>query len=149
MKICGIKIRAAPIDATRQNKFRKKRKRHGLQASGRMKVGGPSTAAKEETKNGYVQVKYTWKKGDYSYTSRWHTRTPNAPREQGNSWVVERKKQVSDMVVMPARNKRRFWPAKISGYPNEIGRKQSWQEKRHINPGEKGMVGQWALEDNR
>lgn len=47
---------------------------------------------KEEKKNGYDQVKYTWKKGDYSYTSRWHTRTPNAPKEQGNSWVVERKK---------------------------------------------------------
>ena len=43
-------------------------------------------------KNGYDQVKYTWKKGDYSYTSRWHTRTPNAPKEQGDSWVVERKK---------------------------------------------------------
>ena len=25
------------------------------------------------------------------YTSRWHTRTPNAPANQGNSWVVERK----------------------------------------------------------
>ena len=53
----------------------------------------PSSATvKEEQKNGYDQVKYTWKKGDYSYTSRWHTRTPNAPKEQGNSWVVERKK---------------------------------------------------------
>ena len=40
----------------------------------------------------YDQIKYTWKKGDYFYTSRWHTRTPNAPKEQGNSWVVERKK---------------------------------------------------------
>ena len=53
----------------------------------------PSSATiKEGQKNGYDQVKYTWKKGDYSYTSRWHTRTPNAPKEQGNSWVVERKK---------------------------------------------------------
>ena len=53
----------------------------------------PSSATvKEEQKNGYDQVKYTWKKGDYSYTSRWHTRTPNAPKEQGDSWVVERKK---------------------------------------------------------
>ena len=46
----------------------------------------------EEQKNGYEQVKYTWKKDDYSYTSRWHTRTPNAPKEQGDSWVVQRDK---------------------------------------------------------
>ena len=53
----------------------------------------PSSATvKEEQKNGYDQVKYTWKKGDYSYTSRWHTRTPNAPKEQGDSWVVQRDK---------------------------------------------------------
>lgn len=51
----------------------------------------PSTASvKVETKNGYNQVKYTWKHGEYTYTSRWHTRTPNAPKEQGNSWVVQR-----------------------------------------------------------
>lgn len=53
----------------------------------------PSSATiKEERKNGYDQVKYTWKQGDYSYTSRWHTPTPNAPAGQGDSWVVERKK---------------------------------------------------------
>lgn len=53
----------------------------------------PSRAnIKEEEKNGYTQVKYTWKRGDYNYTSRWHTRTPNAPKEQGNSWVVQRDK---------------------------------------------------------
>lgn len=52
----------------------------------------PSSATeKTEKKNGYNQVKYTWKRGEYTYTSRWHTRTPNAPKEQGNSWVVERK----------------------------------------------------------
>lgn len=44
----------------------------------------------EEKKDGYDQVKYTWTEKDYSYTSRWHTRTPNAPPEQGNSWVVQR-----------------------------------------------------------
>lgn len=51
----------------------------------------PSTATiKEEQKNGYQQVKYIWKKGKYIYTSRWHTRTPNAPEEQGDSWVIQR-----------------------------------------------------------
>lgn len=49
-----------------------------------------SATIKEEKKNGYDQVKYTWKHGDFSYTSRWHTRTPNAPKEQGDSWVVQR-----------------------------------------------------------
>lgn len=53
----------------------------------------PSSATiKVEHKNEYDQIKYTWKSGDYYYTSRWHTQTPNAPKEQGNSWVVERKK---------------------------------------------------------
>jgi hypothetical protein len=43
-----------------------------------------------QEKKGYDQVKYQWKSGDYNYTSRWHTRTPGAPLEQGDSWVVER-----------------------------------------------------------
>ena len=51
----------------------------------------PTTATiNEQEKTGYTQVKYTWKKGDYKYTCRWHTRTPNAPADQGNTWVVER-----------------------------------------------------------
>ncbi len=53
----------------------------------------PSTATvKEEQKDGYNQVKYTWKEGEFSYTSRWHTRTPNAPKGQGDSWVIQRDK---------------------------------------------------------
>ena len=51
-----------------------------------------NASIKEEHKVGYEQVKYTWANGDYNYTSRWHTRTPEAPPEQGNSWVVERKR---------------------------------------------------------
>lgn len=51
----------------------------------------PSSASiKEQHKNGYEQIKYQWTRGEYSYTSRWHTRTPNAPEEQGDSWVVQR-----------------------------------------------------------
>lgn len=49
-----------------------------------------SATIKEEQKNGYTQVKYTWRHGEYTYTSRWHTRTPNAPTHQGNTWVVQR-----------------------------------------------------------
>lgn len=47
--------------------------------------------AQVQAKNGYSQIKYTWESGNYKYTSRWHTRTPNAPKNQGISWVVERK----------------------------------------------------------
>lgn len=49
-----------------------------------------SATIKEEKKKGYDQVKYTWEHGEFTYTSRWHTRTPNAPKEQGDSWVVQR-----------------------------------------------------------
>ena len=50
-----------------------------------------SATIKEEEKQGYSQVKYNWQRGKYKYQSRWHTRTPNAPRNQGNSWVIERR----------------------------------------------------------
>lgn len=43
-----------------------------------------------QEKKEYTQVKYRWTHGEYKYLSRWHTRTPNAPPDQGNSWVVER-----------------------------------------------------------
>ena len=49
-----------------------------------------NATVKKEDKNGYKQVKYTWTRGKYKYIARWHTRTPNAPKEQGNSWVIER-----------------------------------------------------------
>ena len=46
---------------------------------------------KVQAKNRYNQIKYTWETGKYKYTSRWHTRTPNAPKTHGTSWVVERR----------------------------------------------------------
>jgi hypothetical protein len=51
-----------------------------------------NATVKEQAKNGYSQIKYTWQSGDYKYTSRWHTQTPNAPAGQGTTWVVERKR---------------------------------------------------------
>jgi hypothetical protein len=44
-----------------------------------------------QEKEDYDQVKYKWTRGKYTYTSRWHTRTPGAPPSQGDSWVVERR----------------------------------------------------------
>ncbi len=43
-----------------------------------------------QSKDEYNQVKYEWTSGGYNYLSRWHTRTPGAPLEQRDSWVVER-----------------------------------------------------------
>lgn len=39
---------------------------------------------------GYEQITYKWNDGQFKYEVRWHTRTPGAPVEQGNTWVVQR-----------------------------------------------------------
>jgi RHS repeat-associated protein len=44
----------------------------------------------EQVKSGYDQIKYTWSDGAYKYEARWHTRTPGAPANQGNTWVITR-----------------------------------------------------------
>lgn len=44
----------------------------------------------EQTKTGYQQIKYKWSDGTYKYEARWHTRTPGAPKGQGNTWVITR-----------------------------------------------------------
>jgi RHS repeat-associated protein len=51
----------------------------------------PSRAsATSQVKSGYDQVKFRWADGTFKYEARWHTRTPNAPVEQGNTWVIMR-----------------------------------------------------------
>jgi len=45
---------------------------------------------KIQSKTGYEQIQYKWSDGSYKYDARWHTRTPGAPAEQGNTWVIER-----------------------------------------------------------
>ncbi|AUO15615.1 hypothetical protein [Clostridium taeniosporum] len=53
----------------------------------------PETAKiKAQSKDGYEQISYKWNDGTYKYESRWHTRTPGAPEEQGNTWVIQRTK---------------------------------------------------------
>ncbi|EKN7351875.1 transposase [Listeria monocytogenes] len=48
---------------------------------------------KAQTKKaGYEQISYKWKDADgVTFEVRWHTRTPGAPKKQGNTFVVERK----------------------------------------------------------
>ncbi|VEG12926.1 hypothetical protein [Moraxella cuniculi] len=56
----------------------------------------PNNATKKiDQKSGYAQIKYTWIENGVKYESRWHTRTPGAPANQTNSWVVTRKVQGS------------------------------------------------------
>lgn len=55
-------------------------------------VGIPDSAKiNAKTMNaGYEQITYKWNDGQFKYEVRWHTRTPGAPVEQGNTWVVQR-----------------------------------------------------------
>jgi predicted ribonuclease toxin of YeeF-YezG toxin-antitoxin module len=39
---------------------------------------------------GYEQISYKWSEDNYKYEARWHTRTPGAPKDQGNTWVIQR-----------------------------------------------------------
>ncbi|CAM2361545.1 T7SS effector LXG polymorphic toxin [Listeria seeligeri] len=49
---------------------------------------------KAQTKKaGYEQISYKWKENGITFEVRWHTRTPGAPKEQGNTFVIERKIQ--------------------------------------------------------
>jgi hypothetical protein len=45
---------------------------------------------KPVSKTGYEQISYKWRDATYKYEARWHTRTPGAPINQGNTWVIER-----------------------------------------------------------
>ncbi|MBA4538083.1 hypothetical protein H1Z61_13305 [Bacillus aquiflavi] len=45
---------------------------------------------KAQSKTGYEQISYKWIEGGKKYEVRWHTRTPGAPKNQGNTYVVER-----------------------------------------------------------
>lgn len=52
----------------------------------------PSTATiTEQAKTGYDQVKFNWvDDAGKKMEARWHTRTPGAPVDQGNTWVITR-----------------------------------------------------------
>jgi RHS repeat-associated protein len=49
-----------------------------------------STIISQEKSNGFDQVKFLWSDAKFKYEARWHTRTPNAPTSQGNTWVIQR-----------------------------------------------------------
>ena len=90
----AIKAADKAADAAKTAKITKRLKvleKNAAKISKRSPIKIPSKAiTKVESKNGYYQIKYTWSDEQYKYISRWHTRTPNAPKNQGDSWVVER-----------------------------------------------------------
>lgn len=51
----------------------------------------PETAvANVKQKQGYDQIAYKWRANGCIYEVRWHTKTPGAPEDQVNTWVVSR-----------------------------------------------------------
>lgn len=49
---------------------------------------------KIQQKNGYSQIRFTWKEdtgNGVNWNVRWHTETPRAPIGTGNTWSVDRK----------------------------------------------------------
>ena len=60
-----------------------------LKASSPVKIPSSATVTAQD-KSDYLQIRYRWTEGSYKYEARWHTRTPGAPPEQGNTWVVTR-----------------------------------------------------------
>ena len=98
-----------------------------------------------QAKNGYSQIKYTWESRNYQYTSRWHSRTPNAPKDQVDSWVVERRipgigygKNVRPKreEVLVGKNKwisKRDWNEAITARKNGTATKQQkeWLDNGH------------------
>ena len=49
-----------------------------------------SATVKVQAKNGYDQISFKWIENGQNYEVRWHTKTPGAPKGQGNTWVVSR-----------------------------------------------------------
>ena len=47
-------------------------------------------AVQRQTKNGYVQVKYTWVAAGWHYEARWHSRVPIAQIITYPSWQLNR-----------------------------------------------------------
>jgi len=51
----------------------------------------PNAAVRTQVKSGYEQITFTWRNAsNQKFVVRWHTRTPGAPKGQGNTWVVSR-----------------------------------------------------------
>ena len=49
-----------------------------------------NATVKIQAKNGYDQINFKWIENGQNYEVRWHTKTPGAPEEQGNTWAVSR-----------------------------------------------------------
>ena len=56
-----------------------------------IKIPESASVKVQSMTNGYEQIKYEWSAKGYAYEVRWHTRTPGAPVDQGNTWVVRKR----------------------------------------------------------
>jgi hypothetical protein len=93
-----------------------------------------SATIKPASKVGYEQISYNWRDGTFKYEVRWHTRTPGAPANQGNTWVVERKTPGQDGI--PPKTEilsgnqwvsRKKWQNAIEAYQNGTATPQQLQ----------------------
>ena len=57
-----------------------------------IKIPESANVKAKSMNEGYEQISYKWNDGIYKYEVRWHTRTPGAPKDQGNTWVIQRTK---------------------------------------------------------
>lgn len=95
-----------------------------------------SAVVSDQKKNGYEQVRYVWKVGEFTYTARWHTRTPNAPAGQGATWVVERKRAGQGSGPNPRRREEHIlvgrykWVSKKKWYDAIAARKAGTATKK-------------------
>ena len=97
---------------------------------------------KVENKAGYEQVKYTWKHGDYTYESRWHTKTKDAP-VNGQSWVVKRERKGVGYGPNARKNETHFlsgskWVSKKDWFDAIKARKSGTATKKQIELLDKG-----------
>ena len=99
-----------------------------------------SATIKPASKVGYEQISYNWRDATYKYQVRWHTRTPGAPANQGNTWVIERKTPGSGGVrpkteILSGNQwvSRKQWQNAIDAYQNGTATLQQLQmlEKGH------------------
>lgn len=95
----------------------------------------PNATVKLQVKNGYEQITFKWTEGGKHYEVRWHTKTPGAPKGQGNTWVVSRvmpgtstgQVRIEEILVGDAWIPRYQWQDAINAYRSGTATKEQLQ----------------------
>ena len=94
-----------------------------------------------QSKTGYEQIRYQWDDSTYRYEARWHTRTPGAPADQGNTWVMQRRlpgqrgvRAITEILVGDTWVPKYVWHSAIEEYQNGTATEQQLRllEKGHF-----------------